>query len=176
MNELPDPVDKFLEYPPQLPADAGRRQALAEHTAALLRLPRRRYWPMAAAIAASIAFGAVSTFFVMRSFNVEAPKKVDVDRPQVKDKPADEKPKTIVAKPIDPRELEWKAFDAADDAQRARLYFQAGDLFLNQHADCESAVRCYTQAIRYCAPDDREFRPNDNWLVMALKTDYRKEN
>jgi hypothetical protein len=78
--------------------------------------------------------------------------------------------------PADPRQLEWSAFDAADDQERARLYFLAGDLYLDQHNDRESALRCYHQAINYSDARKLEITPTDNWLVMALKRDHRKEN
>jgi hypothetical protein len=77
--------------------------------------------------------------------------------------------------PPQPRELEWTAFDAESDQQRVKLYFQAGDLYLTDHNDIDSALRCYRQALHYCDVQNVEFDPNDNWLVMALKRDYRKE-
>jgi len=124
-----------------------------------------------------------SAYFVARSFKAEIPdQKPFVERkiePLAKEEPKppiDEPKPPIVAKAVQPRELEWTAFDAADDAERARLYYQAGDLYLEKHADYESAVRCYAQAIHYSEPHNLEFTPNDNWLVMALKRDHRKEN
>ena len=73
------------------------------------------------------------------------------------------------------RELEWKAFDAKNDQERVRLYLRAGDVYLATDQDIESALRCYSQALSYCDARELEFDPSDNWLVMALKSDRRKE-
>ena len=89
--------------------------------------------------------------------------------------PEQPKPPAIVVPP-NPRELEWSAFDAGDDRQRVKLYFQAGDLYLDQAQDFESALRCYHQAIHYGDAQELDIAPTDNWLVMALKRDHQKEN
>jgi hypothetical protein len=177
MSEIPDPLDDFLQHPPTLPADAALQQTLAQRTAAMLPRARRRRWPMMAAVAASVALVLASAYFVLRSVNIDEPVKKDLVENKSEPPPKEETPKPpVVAKAIEPRELEWTAFDAADDAERVRLYFQAGNLYLDKHADYESAVRCYAQAIHYSEPRDLEFNPDDNWLVMALKRDHRKEN
>lgn len=182
MSELPDALEAFLQHPPSLPADAAQQQALAQRTASMLLKPRRRRWPIVAAVAASILMALVSAYFGFRSDDVEpVPKQELVERkndapPEEMPKPPVDEPKPPpVVKPINPRDLEWTAFDALDDQQRVRLYFQAGDLYLDRHNDYESAVRCYAQAIDYSEPQDLEFNPDDNWLVMALKRDHHKE-
>jgi hypothetical protein len=73
-----------------------------------------------------------------------------------------------------PLEQEWAAFDAGP-RQRARLYIKTGDRYLNECQDVESALRCYRQALLLCEARDLAFDPNDNWLLMALKQDRRKE-
>jgi hypothetical protein len=182
MRILPDPLEDFLQHPPSLPADAVLRESLAERTASMLPKPRRRRWPTAAAIAASIVLATVSAYFGFRAEKIKPlpPKDIvhhkDEPRPEEKPKPPPEETKPpVVSKPVDPRDLEWTAFDAPDDPERVRLYFQAGDLYLDKHQDYESAVRCYSQAIHYSEPQDLEFNPDENWLVMALKRDHRKE-
>ena len=42
-------------------------------------------------------------------------------------------------------------------------------------ANIDAALRCYGQALSYCEARELEFDPNDNWLIMALKNDRRKE-
>jgi len=72
--------------------------------------------------------------------------------------------------------LEWQAFDSAAPAQAA-LYLTAGNRYFEEMQDYESALRCYRQAL--AAGDARllEVRPEDNWLVAALKLDRNtKEN
>jgi len=76
---------------------------------------------------------------------------------------------------VDPLQLEWRAFDAAEDQKKARLYFQAGDVYLERYKDFEAALRCYRQALQFTPARELDFDANDNWLVMALKRDYRKE-
>ena len=48
-------------------------------------------------------------------------------------------------------------------------------MYLERFDDMQSALRCYRQAIHYCDARDLEINPKDNWLVMALKRDQRKE-
>jgi hypothetical protein len=181
MSDLPEPLEDFLQHPPDLPAEAALQQSLARRTSAMLPRARHRRWPMTAAFAASVLLTLVSAYFVLRYINLDDPAKKDFvenknEAPQEKPKsPKDEPKPAAVAKVIEPRELEWTAFDAANDAERARLYYQAGDLYVEKHADYDAAVRCYAQAIRYSEPRDLEFNPDDNWLVMALKRDHRKE-
>jgi hypothetical protein len=74
-----------------------------------------------------------------------------------------------------PRELEWNAFDVEDDHMRGRLYLQAGNRYLDELQDVESALRCYQQAFHYCEARDLELDANDNWLVESLKRNRRKE-
>ena len=186
MNEspLPEPLDNFLEHPPGMPQDADVRESILRMTAN--RLPTRGWprWPIALVGAAMIAFVlfSVSIFFLRLLQVVPAPEanfdfveeKVLVpNRPKPPPAPA---PEVILVKaPAHPRELEWRAFDAEEDATRVRLYFQAGDLYLDRFEDVQSALRCYQQAIYFCEADELEINPNDNWLVMALKRDHRKE-
>jgi hypothetical protein len=180
---LPEPLEDFLQHPPSLPPDAKRREALAQRTAALLPAPQRRRWPVVAGVAASIALAIVSAYLGYRigAANTQPPLQDLVERsipPAPDDKPkTPEEPKTpVTLVSANPRELEWAAFDAADDQERVRLYFQAGDLYLDKHNDYESALRCYHQAIHYSDAKESQIAPTDNWLVMALKRDHRKEN
>jgi len=177
-----DPIDDFLQQPPVLPVDAKRQEAVFAQTAALL--PRRRGWRLSVAVAAAaaVALALISTYIWSRSQNDEtpAPKRNMVERKDdalpVPEKPDPQPPAPkLIPVAAHPRDLEWKAFDADDDHERARLYFRAGDLFLAVHDDVDSALRCYHQAFHYCEAHDLEIAPNDNWLVMALKRDQRKE-
>jgi hypothetical protein len=64
--------------------------------------------------------------------------------------------------------LEWQAFDAPR-AERAALYFQAGDRYLEDARDVASAMRCYNVALDATPMDSLEIQPDDNWLVTTLK-------
>jgi hypothetical protein len=185
-NPLPEPLENFLEAPPSLPVGAAMQDLLLEKTAALL--PKPRWWrrrPVVAGIAASILVAIVSAYFAWRLGNVEPLPKNDVvergnerlplkETPKPQPSPEEQKPPAALVQ-VNPVELEWTAFDAADDQQRVRLYFQAGDLYLEKQNDYDSALRCYSQALHYCEARELDFNPNDNWLVMALKRDHRKE-
>jgi hypothetical protein len=179
---LPEPLENFLQAPPSLAPEAKLQEALLQKTRGMLRAPRSRAsWPLAVAIAASIVVIVVSIFLARQPPRDPTPLrndlvKRDVVPPPPKDVPKPPAPKSVAAVPASPRDLEWKAFDADTDAQRARLYFQAGDLYLAQLDDYESAVRCYSQALDYCAAPELAVNPDDNWLVMALKRDRRKDN
>lgn len=71
--------------------------------------------------------------------------------------------------------LEWKAFDAGPEEQ-ATLYFQAAQRYFDDHQDFASALRCYRRAFDSGPKDLLNVSPSDNWLVMAIKIDCRKEN
>ena len=181
MSETPlEPVDDFLSHPPRLPAEPARQESLFQATATLLPRRRKARWPIAMAAAAGIVLALVSAYFAFlhRPPFVPEPKN---DLVQKKDEPPPIAPKPevpgplLVQAPIHPHDLESKAFDADDDPERVRLYFEAGDLYLVRFEDVQSALRCYQQAIYFCDARDLEFDPNDNWLVMALKRDHRKE-
>jgi hypothetical protein len=176
MNDLPEPLEEFLKFPPIMPPDLEKKELIAKSSASMLPRARGRlYTPTV--IAASMALGSLATYFIMNITRDPPYQSVTQMRARVRDEtdPKKTMPQKNEQKPRDAHGLEWAAFDAATDAERAKLYFQAGDLFLDQYADCESAVRCYSQAIRCCSPQERQVTRNDNWLVVAIKSDFPKE-
>lgn len=179
MNDLPMPdgLDEFLANPPNVPHDAGRKDALFYQTAALLPRPRWKRWPVAVAAAAGAACLMFAAWYFLRGNGVDpAPKNDLVEHKQAPEPiPPKPNPAEPIASPPNPVDLEWIAFDAPDDQRRSRLYFQAGDLYLAVHNDIDSAVRCYQQALHYADSCTLQFDANDNWLVMSLKRDRRKE-
>jgi hypothetical protein len=182
MNDcpLPQPLDDFLQQPASLPANSERKEALFQQTAQMLRQPRWKRSTLPLAVAAGIVFALLFSYFMFRgeilgpdaANNGQTERKSDPQSDRQKPLPA---PEVQVQLPAQPRELEWSAFDTEDDKQRVRLYFQAGDLYLAAQSDIDSALRCYSQALSYCDARELEFDPTDNWLVMALKNDRRKE-
>jgi hypothetical protein len=169
---LPDPLERFLQQPPGAPPSAELRESLFRQTAAGLRRSRWRRWPVAVGAAAAIVLVLVSGYLAVRLTRIEPPPiPVIVEH---KPEPAPPPP-VIAAAPVHPLVLENNAFDAEDDRQRVRLYFQAGDLYFEQNQDIESALRCYHQALAYCAARDLEIDVNDNYLVMSLKRERRRE-
>jgi hypothetical protein len=70
--------------------------------------------------------------------------------------------------------LEWHAVDNVD--RRAELYRKAGDQYLSEASDPESALRCYSAALDTGAGTNQAVLPEDNWLLMAIKDAREKEN
>ena len=184
---LPESLENFLQAPPSLPPEADMQDLLLKQTSTLLRKPRSRLrWLVGLCVAASIIVTMVSAYFAIRSVYVAPrPGKDLADRvvtplppkDEPKPQPAPEEPTPPAdAATVNPLDLEWTAFDEGNDQKRVSLYFQAGDLYLEKQNDYESALRCYSQALTYCEAHELAFNPNDNWLVMALKRDKRKDH
>jgi hypothetical protein len=174
---LPERLEEFLQTPPSAPANAALRQAILQRTLPM----RRRGWrrlAFAGAWAASLAAAFLAGWMLPRSGNVEPqPRPQIVEHKTPAPAPPEVKPQPPVddASPKSAYELEWAAFDTMEDRERAKLYFRAGDLYLEKHNDIPSALRCYRQAIACCDADGLAFDPKDNWLLVALKHDNRKE-
>jgi hypothetical protein len=91
-------------------------------------------------------------------------------------KPPEKQPAAAPTQPDTPPtlvELEWRAFDSRD--KRAALFFEVAQRYFDAN-DLDSAVRCYRQAFDASPKEDLAIRPDDNWLVMALKEARQKEN
>ncbi len=180
MND--DPLDDVL-LPPMRESYVGLRDALRERTAGVVR--RRRYRRRAIqVIAAAAAQGAIATAVVawLIASGTLAWRERDVPAPREKlvvenrDMPLEVRPPRLEnAAPLSAVALEWQAFDAAPEQQPA-LYFQAGQRYFDVHNDLESALRCYRQAFDSGSEELLTVSPTDNWLVMAIKIDCRKEN
>jgi len=178
---LPGPLEDFLHEPPVPPDAWPLRAAIFVQTSNVLRRRRRlRLALVMTGAAAAVVLAALAWRAGLPSVKTDAPvvpESVTDRRPApgaaptpslVKKAPA---PTPAMRTPL---EQEWAAFDALPQ-QRARLYFQTGDRYLNECQDIESALRCYQQALLVCQAGDLAFDPSDNWLVMALKQDHRKE-
>lgn len=186
MNEkqLPDPLEDFLSHPPILKPDLELRESLLEASVRRLHNRRAPRWPwlLAGAAAIALVFGAACAYFLARSSMIPQPvpvpdlvERFDIPHKEAPIPPMPPREEVLVKAPPSPCELENRAFDAAEDTTRVQLYFQAGDIYLTKFEDVRSAMRCYQQAILYCDANHLEINPNDNWLVMALKRDQRKE-
>jgi hypothetical protein len=176
---LPDPVDDFLQHPPRLAGSQEHKEALFQRTMQALPGPRRRPALVPLSVAAGLLLGVLLSYAVFHGAILNPrPAQQNQGRRETDPRPNRQEPappRLVSVDTLQPGELEWKAFDAPDDQERRRLYFQAGDLYLAASQNVEAAVRCYEQALSYCSARELEFDPNDNWLVMALKTDRRKD-
>jgi hypothetical protein len=85
----------------------------------------------------------------------------------------------IVAESPDPLaglsavDLEWRALEG--QGKRSELYRLAGDRYLKDANDVESALRCYRLALDSGSQQDLPISPEDSWLLMAAKEARQKE-
>jgi hypothetical protein len=162
----PDPIEAMLR-PPSPPPDTDRlRQRVYQRTQRVLRRRRRlRQLTFGAALAASFALGLLTMRVAMRP-------------PTTPDLPARSASKGEPQPPAMPSEEpalahEWRAFDS--DEQRGELYRQAGDRYMTEENDPQSALRCYASALDNGTEQDQAISANDNWLLMAIKDARQKE-
>lgn len=174
---LPGPLDDFLGHPPADNAAAAFRRDLLRQTTALVR---RRRWQRRLIVAAAVAAAVLLVIGAIWRLVPAGPEAVDGPQPQAAQKLEPPAPAPPVEKPRVPEvshpalpsalALEWKAFDAPRP-QRAALYQQAGDRYVEEEQDVASALRCYGQAVQTAQAGELQIDPDDNWLVMALKFD-----
>lgn len=163
MNDTPDPAERFLVPSPGPAPDAAFREALLRRTTRALRGRKRfrRFAVAAAAVAACFAVAAVAPRFV----SPPAPPPTSEGPAAAHPAGPDADPPALV--------LEWRAFDRPE--QRADLYRRAGDLYAREEHDLEAAVRCYGNALDAGTDADLEIKPEDDWLLMAIKDARQKE-
>jgi hypothetical protein len=70
--------------------------------------------------------------------------------------------------------LEWQAVENPE--RRAELFRRAGDRYLNDENDMESAVRCYKKALNAATAEDLQINPQDTWLLISLKNARQEEH
>lgn len=180
-SPLPEPLDDFLNRPPSLPVDEALKQSLFQQTVPMP--PQARRWHvLLAATAAGMVLALVTSYVAFRAGQDAVVSSATHEQPgqiaaaaTVKAEHEPEIEPAPVLTAVQPQDLEWRAFDANDDQERARLYFQAGDLYLGTEQDIDAALRCYREALACSDARELRFDPRDNWLVMALKNDLRKE-
>jgi hypothetical protein len=166
-------MEDLLGPPPQNDDMSRLKGQLLDQTLALLPASRRwRRLASAAALAACFALGMMTMWLIRPGPPAEGRPAMAHQSPTGdKSTPADAKrlekgPDTALAK-------EWQAFDSKQ--RRADLFVQAGDQYLQEGDDVDSALRCYRQGLASASPQQLTVQSTDNWLVMALKTARRKE-
>src|SRR5437763_1544751 len=131
MNDapLPEPLEQFLQTPPQAPLNVELQASMFAQSAALLPARRhRRPWLIASAVAASIAGAFVTGYLVGRIQDAPVstlPRQEFVEgqaQPAAR-KPDEQAPPTASVKTVTALEAESRAFDADDARERARLYY-----------------------------------------------------
>jgi hypothetical protein len=168
MSDTParDPCADFLEEPLPAPVDAALRQRLLGQTTRILR---RRKWRKRAGVAAALAAcylaGAVTVYLL----HAPAPAQTVVVTLESR---SILPPRTNTATPS-ALVLENQALDSVQP--RPELYRLAGDRYVAESGDLQSALRCYRQALDEASEQDLQIRPEDNWLLIALKEARQKE-
>lgn len=171
-----DPIDQFLAADFTGPSAPGLRGAvLAQTTRALRRRRIARRVALVGALAACFLAGMAT----MLAWQMQdSPKEIArVIAPEEKPLPGPLKKAAPSTRPEPPPslvDLEWRAFDAREN--RAALFFAVARRYLEEQNDYESALRCYRQALDAAPKDGLAIRPDDDWLVMALKEARQKED
>jgi hypothetical protein len=168
----PDPLEGMLRSPPMPPDSEALRQQVYTRTRGVLR-QRRRWRQFGYAAGLLVAFAA--GLLVMRITTRPAAMPVVIQPRQQEPRPPDKSPSPSPDNPKPPAFVkEWNAFDSDD--QRSDLYRQAGDSYMMDEYDPQSALRCYTNALDYGTEQDLTISADDNWLLMAIKDARQKEN
>jgi hypothetical protein len=182
MNENPhprtDPLEDWLVGQPALTPPGDLEQAVLRRTQSVLR--RRRWLRRTASVAALAAcyVAGLLTIKVLPSPQPAVPTvivrtdqepKPPITLPREDAAP----PKSPSALPASPLALEWQAVDSRE--KRPDLYRQAGDRYLQENGDVQSAVRCYRNMLEAAPEEAAAISADDNWLLMALKDAKQKE-
>jgi hypothetical protein len=82
--------------------------------------------------------------------------------------------------PVEPRrlspgELELEAEKTLVKADSARLFREAGDRYVNERADYQSALRCYRNFLDEASPEACTVSAEDTWLLTSLKRAREQE-
>jgi hypothetical protein len=166
-NRDHDPCADFLDAPPSAAGDIALQERLFRQTT---RMIRRRRWlrraGFAAAFAACYLAGAV-TVYLVRSPAPPQPGTVPLPSPPSTASPGE----TTVG--LTAVALENQALDSVQP--QPELYRLAGDRYVAESGDLQAALRCYRQALDEGPEQDLQVKPEDSWLLIALKEARQKE-
>lgn len=169
----PDPLDGMLR-PPSPPDTEALRQTVYTQTRRVLHRRRRvRQFAYAAGLLVSFAAGLLAMRFATPAPIPSPAPEVVVNPP--KELPPPDKPPTPPSPTPQETALaqEWRAFDSLKG--RGALYREAGDRYLKEENDPQSALRCFSNALDNGTEEDLAISSNDNWLLMAIKDARLKE-
>jgi hypothetical protein len=177
MTDTPDrdPCEELGRTGPPPPADR-LREALWRR---LRRRLRRGRWWKRAAVAAALAACYAAGFGTARLAPEPAPDqravlfRDEIQPPHVAIGQFRQTFGAAASAPVSPREQEWQALDSPQ--QRPEAYREAGDRYVAEEGDYQSAVRCYREALDAGSERDLAIRQDDSWLLMVLKDARQKE-
>jgi hypothetical protein len=169
----PDPIEAMLRPPSPTDNELLRQAAYAQTQRVLHRRRRLRQYAYAASLLLSFTVGAGTMQLMTRPALTDsgergalAPCSSDGVQ-QGADAPHSPTPDDSALA------HEWIAFDSED--HRSELYRQAGDRYIKDANDLQSALRCYSNALDNGSEQDLDISPDDNWLLMAIKDARQKE-
>lgn len=170
-----DPLENWLAGQPALTPSETLEQAVLRRTQSVLR---RRRWLRRTGFAGALAACYVAGLSTMKYLPSPQPTTTAViARADQESKPPVTLPREDAApsKPpsTSPLALEWQAVDSRE--KRPDLYRQAGDRYLQEDNDVQSAVRCYRNMLDAAPEEAAAISVDDNWLLMALKDAKQKE-
>ncbi len=175
MNQVPDSdaVTRFLEASRASTENALLRDRVLRRTLGVLR--RRKLLRRAAVMGAMAACFVAGAFAMWLWQPAIASGARENPAPQARhdQRPVEPQPLENTVRATSALALEWQAFDAQEN--RASLYRQAGDLYLRDHGDHRSALRCYTQYLDGAGENELASAAEDTWLLATLKESRRKE-
>jgi hypothetical protein len=168
MTDTPDrdPCEHLGRIGPP-PATDRLREALWRR---LRRRLRRGRWWKRAAVAAALAACYAAGFGTARLATEPAPEPRPTATGGLKQLKL---PIEALQPPASPLEREWQALDSPEP--RPDAYREAGDRYVAEAGDYQSAVRCYRQALDVGSERDLAIKPDDSWLLMVLKDARQKE-
>jgi hypothetical protein len=162
-------------------ARSAFREALERSTVAVVRRSAaRRRMARAGQFALAYAAGVLTAIALWRAAENGAPRHGElVQRAQVLPSAPSEPRQTVGPRQpqtaaIDERRLSPAQLRArvegAPRAEQIRLLRLAGDRYLYDYDDINSALHCYRQVLELEPPDrERPFGPEDSWLLAELK-------
>jgi hypothetical protein len=172
---VPDPFDQYLARLPVAPPTSGLKERILAKTT---RVIRKRRWfrrlAVAAAMAACYVAGVLTVWPAARHVDMARHADAATSAPiAAAPRPAPQPLPTRSAPAVSPVQLEWQAIDQGHGG--ADLYRQAGDRYLNEAQDVESALRCYRNALARGGTEALAISPDDSWLLVALKSSHSKD-
>jgi hypothetical protein len=182
MDDVPKPVpntsEDLLAGLSPLPADVTFQEALSQRTT---RLVRRRWWwkrcGWTAALTACYAAGLLTMGYLLPSADPErepprrpAPELASSEPDPTSDSVAQEATEDNAPSPL---ALEWQALDSPEGMPA--LFRAAGDRYLEETGDVQSAVRCYRHLLEAEGGNEATVAAGDSWLLIALKEAKQRE-
>jgi hypothetical protein len=168
MSENPDLLDDLLRPETSVPAPIWKDTLREQTTRTLRRRRRGRHVTIIAALGACFLAGVLTTRLFSSPQIVHDIEYVSVPAESTPDTPAPPSEKPANQEKLTALALEWQAAESPD--RSAELNRLAGDRYVEEENDLESAIRCYKRFLAECTHEELEITPKDNWLLVTLKS------